>query len=316
VLIWDQHACLPLGRGAKVDALYDYLEAGVGFVSVNVGFDLTAPLENFHVLAGFRRQIGADPERLLAAETAADVREAQRSERLAVAFDLEGAEALDGDAAMVELYHHLGVRTMLIAYNGANRAGGGCHGDPEQGLTEFGREVVAEMNRVGMMVDATHCSLRTTMDLFEVSTAPVVFSHSVPAAVFGHERNVTDGQMKACAATGGVVGINGVGLFLGEPRATSEAVFRALDHAVDVIGPDHVGLGLDFVADPQELDDWVRQNAGTFPAGGGYGTGMRIAGPDQIAEVIGLMRDAGYADDAVRAIAGENFLRVATEVWG
>jgi membrane dipeptidase len=123
--------------------------------------------------------------------------------RLAVSFDLEGAEALDGDAAIVEVFHRLGVRAMLIAYNHANRAGGGCHDDPQQGLTAFGREVVREMNRVGMLVDATHCSHRTTMDLFEVSEGPVIFSHSAPKGVAQHDRNVDDEQMRACAACQG-----------------------------------------------------------------------------------------------------------------
>src|SRR5258708_2473023 len=83
---------------------------------------------------------------------------------LTVAFDLEGTEPLDGSLDMIETYYDLGVRTMLMAYNEPNRAGGGCHGDPEIGLTAFGQAVVREMNRIGMLVDATHCSRRTTFD--------------------------------------------------------------------------------------------------------------------------------------------------------
>ena len=103
-----------------------------------------------------------------------------------------------------------------------------------------------------VLVDATHCSLRTTFELFETSSAPVVFSHSVPLAVRKHERNVSDEQMRACAATNGVVGINGVGIFLGENDASTRAIVRAIDYAVEVVGPAHVGIGLDYVFDQDE----------------------------------------------------------------
>jgi membrane dipeptidase len=315
VLLWDQHGCLPLRADAPIDGLLEYADNGIGFVSVNVGFDANAWTEVVHILANFRSKVLAKPDELVLVDTAADVVAAHETGRLAVSFDLEGADALDGDAAMVEAYHRLGVRTMLIAYNHANRAGGGCHGDPRQGLTAFGCEVVAEMNRVGMLVDATHCSLRTTMDLFERSSTPVVFSHSVPRGVFDHERNVSDEQLRACAATGGVIGINGVGLFLGDPSASTEALFRAVDYAVEIVGPDHVGLGLDYVVDKAELDAWMTEHQDVFPPEAGYSAGMRIAGPAQLPGLAALLRVRGYEEEHVRAIMGGNFLRVARDAW-
>ena len=109
------------------------------------------------------------------------------------------------------LYHRLGVRQALFADNLNNAAGGGCH-DEDRGLTDFGRAVVQEMNRAGMLVDCSHSAYRTTMEAMEVSSAPVVFSHSNPKALWDHGRNIRDDQIKACAATGGVVGVNGLGL--------------------------------------------------------------------------------------------------------
>jgi membrane dipeptidase len=314
-LIWDQHACLPLRPDASIEGLSAYVDAGIGFVSVNVGFDAMRWEEDLHVLANFRRRVLGNPERFVLVDTIDDVLVARETGRLAVSFDLEGANALDGDVAMVEVFHRLGVRAMLIAYNHANRAGGGCHDDPNQGLTKFGREVVREMNRVGMLVDATHCSRQTTIDLFEFSDAPVIFSHSVPNGVAKHDRNIDDEQMRACAATGGVIGIAGVGLFLGDPTASTEALFRAVDYAVGVVGPRHIGLGLDYVVDQAELDAWMEENPGVFPPGSGYGAGMAIARPAQIPELAELLRDAGYEERDVRAILGENFLRVAGAVW-
>jgi membrane dipeptidase len=317
-LVWDQHGCLPLRPDAgAVEQLLLYTESGVDFVSINVGFDLTPALDTMKVLASFRRGVLERPDRFVLAGTAADVRKAKREGRLAVAFDLEGTESLDGEVDLVHAYYDLGVRTMLIAYNRGNRAGGGCHDDPEAGLTPFGRSVVTEMNRIGMLVDATHCSPRTTFDLFEASAAPVVFSHSVPMGVRAHDRNVTDDQMRACAATGGVIGINGVGIFLGENDATTEAIVRAIDYAVGVVGPEHVGLGLDYVFDQDELEAYLAENRNTFPPGSGYGDYFppRFVSPAQVPEITASLLGRGYDSVAVRQIVGGNFLRVAEQVW-
>lgn len=317
-LVWDQHGCLPLRPAAEaVEDLELYRDSGVDFVSINVGFDVTPALDSLKVLASFRRGITARPDEYVLAATAADVRAAKASSRLAVAFDLEGTEPLDGNLDLVEAYYDLGVRTMLIAYNQRNRAGGGCHDDAEVGLTTFGKSIVAEMNRVGMLVDATHCSRRTAFDLFETSTAPVVLSHSVPRGVKPHDRNATDEQLCACAETGGVVGINGVGMFLGENDASTDAIVRAVDYAVGVIGPKHVGIGLDYVFDQDELNVYVAQNRDTFPPGSGYADYQphRFVSPAQLPELTESLLGLGYDEEAVRGILGGNFMRVAEQVW-
>jgi membrane dipeptidase len=316
-LVWDQHGCLPLRPDEDaVDQLELYRRAGVDLVSINVGMDVTATADAFKVLAAFRRGLLARPDRYLIAAGTADVHKAKRSGRLAVTFDLEGTEPLDGELALLEAFHELGVRTVLIAYNLRNRAGGGCHDDPEVGLTQYGRDLVRELNELGILVDATHCSLRTTFDLFEVSSAPVVFSHSVPAGVKAHARNVSDAQMRACAATGGVVGINGLGIFLGDNDASTEALVRAVDYAVTVVGAEHVGLGLDYVFDQEELRTDLEQHPDVFPADGGYAEGLpHFVSPLQLRELTAELLRLGYGEPDVRAILGGNFLRVASLVW-
>ncbi len=317
-LIWDQHTCLPLRPDASaVDGLDLHLRSGADFVSVNVGFDAISPLDTVKVLSAFRKGVLQRPDRFQLVRTAADVEAARRAGRLAVSFDLEGTEPLDGCLEMVETYYELGVRTMLIAYNKNNRAGGGCHAEADIGLTDFGRAVVGEMNRLGMLVDATHCSRRTTFDLFEVSSSPVIFSHSVPSRMKIHPRNIDDDQMRACAASGGVIGINGVGIFLGDNDIRTETVVRAIDEAVDVVGPHHVGLGLDYVFDQDELNAFLTDNRDTFPAGFGYREFFppRFASPMQLPQITASLVDRGYSDADVEAIMGGNFFRVASAVW-
>lgn len=314
-LLWDQHGCLPLRPSTDVRELQLYSDAGVDLVSVNVGFDSVPWQQSLEVLLSFRRQVLDLPDRMVLVCHAADVTTAQQQGLLAVVFDLEGTEALDGRVELIETYYSLGVRTMLIAYNLPNRAGGGCHGDTETGLTPLGREIVAEMNRVGMVVDATHCGFRTTMDLFEASTKPVIFSHSVPRSIKDHPRNISDEQMRACAATGGVIGINGVGVFLGDNTARTHDLFRAVDYAVSLVGPEHVGIGLDYVFDQDELNQFINENPETFPSSEGYSTSMAFVEPRQVQELADLMVENGYPSGDVRAILGENFLRVAKQTW-
>jgi membrane dipeptidase len=174
------------------------------------------------------------------------------------------------------------------------------------------------MNRVGMLVDATHCSPRTASELIAESRTPVVFSHSAPQGVARHPRNVADEQMKACASRGGVLGINGVTLFLGRSATAqppAEALFRAIDYSVSLLGPRHVGLGLDYVFDQRELDEWLRSVPDFFPPDSGYEVGMTFTPPELLPEVTDLMVKAGYDADAIKGILGGNFMRVADSAW-
>lgn len=315
-LVWEQHACLPLQPGTSLEPIERYRRSGAAFVSLNVGYGATTTGDAVKVLASFRSDVLRSPERYVLAGTVEDVQRAAAEGRLAVAFDLEGADALDGELAMVEAYYALGVRTMLMAYNEPNAAGGGCHGDPEAGLTRFGQEVVREMNRVGMVVDATHCSLRTSFDLFEVSEAPVIFSHSNPRALHDHPRNITDDQIRACAATGGVVGINGIGIFLGENDTCTDTFVRAIEHVCELVGPEHVGIGLDFVFDKDDLAAEFTARSDAFPDGFGYSAdNFDFVEPERLPVITEALLARGIGADDVRAILGGNFLRVAQACW-
>jgi membrane dipeptidase len=273
--------------------------------------DLNSFENTMQVLARYRSYVSAHPDRYVLALTVADIRNARASGKLAIAFDLEGSEPLLGNLHMISLYYDLGVRQMLLAYNKDNRASGGCM-EGKIGLTDFGRDVVREMNRVGMVVDLSHMSERATLEACEVSNAPVIFSHSNPSGLRQHARNISDGQIKACAQTGGVVGINGIGDFLG--GTSSELIVQNIEYVMDLVGPEHVGLGLDYVVDKQELIEYVEGHPDIFPADK-MGDVLSFVEPEQFPEFTELLCQKGYGEQVIGGILGGNFLRVAEQVW-
>ncbi|SVC99488.1 uncharacterized protein METZ01_LOCUS352342, partial [marine metagenome] len=143
----------------------------VNFLSVNVGYDVNVWSDTVKALSLAREWLSkTDGYRLVG--NAAEIDQAFMTDDMAIAFDIEGTNALDGSIDMVSFYYDLGVRQMLFAYNINNLAGGGCH-DEDTGLTKFGRAVVEKMNAVGMLVDCSHCGYRTTMEAMECSKDPV-----------------------------------------------------------------------------------------------------------------------------------------------
>jgi len=310
-LVWDTHACFPLNPNSDLTELKRYSDSGVNFVSLNIGMDMDSFENVMQVLARFRSYIASHPEEYVLALTVKNILKAKETGKLAIAFDLEGSEPLLGNLNMISFYYDLGVRQMLLAYNKDNRASGGCM-EGSIGLTDFGRDVIREMNRVGMVVDVSHIGYQATMEAFETSTAPVIFSHSNPKALREHARNISDEQIKACAQTGGVIGINGIGDFLG--GISSELIVQNIEYVMDLVGPEHVGIGLDYVVDKQELLDYIEGHPDVFPPEK-FKDYVSFVEPEQIPEFTELLYRKGYSEQILSGILGGNFLRVAKNVW-
>ncbi len=227
-IVWDNHSCMPLRHedDTFLPQLARHRATGANLVILNVSFDGCPHGTALNMLASFRSWIERHPEDYLIAASVADIESAKSDGRLAVAFDLEGGEAVEDHIGLVEAFYTLGVRWMLIAYNRNNKLGGGCQ-DEDTGLTDYGRAVIDEMERVGMVVDCSHTGYRTARDTMEYARKPVNFSHSNALAVTDHPRNIPDDLIRACAATGGVVNVNGIGLFLGDPASSTDVLHAA-----------------------------------------------------------------------------------------
>jgi membrane dipeptidase len=196
------------------------------------------------------------------ATTAAEVREIVRSGRIAALMGMEGGHMIEDDLRVLRLYHLLGVRYLTLTHcfntNWADSSGCGAPVKPQHdGLSPFGREVVKELNRLGIMVDVTHVADKTFYDALAVTRAPVIASHSSVDGIKEHARNMSDDMLKALAKNGGVIQINAVIKYI-DPAAPSDAPLPApgntplsvfidhILHALEVAGPDHVGIGIDF----------------------------------------------------------------------
>jgi membrane dipeptidase len=317
-LVWDSHACLPLHPDADIGALERHRTNGVDFVSINIGMDMNPLPQIMAVIASFRAQLRARSDAFVQVEDASDVLRAKMAKKLAVAFDLEGGVPLGERPEMVQLFYDLGVRQIHLAYNRNNSIGGGCY-DQDVPLSALGRRVVRAINAAGMLMDCSHTGYRTSLDIMAVSEAPVIYSHANPLALAANGRNIRDDQIDACIATGGIVCVNGVGRFLGDPEAGTAAILRHIDYLVQRVGAERVGLGLDYVYDQGLDEDPPGLDRGHWwPPEHGYGKDgprIKIAAPEQFPEITeGLLR-LGYAEADLRKILGLNMLALAGRVW-
>ena len=315
-IVWDNHACLPFNDTERwLPGIERYRNAGVDAVTINIG-DSHVPLDvMIRTAASIRHYVQQNPDRYVLGLTTANIRAAKATRRLAVCLDVEGVFALGEQLSLVEFLYQIGVRWMLLVYNRRNLAGSGCHDAEDEGLTELGRGILREMDRVGMIKCCSHTGYRTAREILDLTDRPVIFSHSNPRSLRDHPRNIPDELIKACAATGGVVGINGVGLFLGDGPPTANAVVRNIDYVAQLIGAEHVALGLDYMFKGSGIEEPGRKSRELWPREWGYGAGMGFLGPEAIPEITEGLARLGYPAAAVDGILGENLMRVAQAIW-
>ncbi len=220
--------------------------------------------------------------------------------------------------------YEAGLRMAGLTYNHQNQFGAGCTSD-DAGLTPFGRESVARMNLLGMLVDVAHAGIQTTLDACRYSSSPVIASHAGAKGVYDHARNKSDDELRALADTGGLIGMVAVPMFLG-PKLPGDIslMFDHIDYVADLVGIDHVAVGTDW---PMELPKWVIEPGGPFERWTrdmGFREGdlerldVNLVGFDDYRDYPNITRGLvkrGYADEDIFKILGGNALRVISAVW-
>ena len=247
------------------------------------------------ILSGIETMVARNSAAMAIARTPADLYRLKSEGRKAIMLGIENGYAVGKDITNIERFHNRGVVYMTLCHNGNNQlCGSARYNDENLGVNTFGEQVIKEMNRAGMMVDISHAGERTFYDALDISSQPIVASHSSSYALCKHPRNLTDEQLKALAAKGGVAQVTLYSGFLREDGvATIQDAIAHLNHMVDVMGVEHVGIGTDFDGD------------------GG------IIGCASASELINFTRcllKERYSEEDIRCIWGGNFLRVMEEV--
>jgi membrane dipeptidase len=315
-LVWDMTLPIltPGTPERKNDVFARAAAAGFDFQSITLAIDGMSFADAAQQIAFHRAYLRERSETCVLVESVDDVLRARQDGKLAVGLHFQGTAPFEEATGWVDVFYKLGIRHALMAYNEKNTVGCGCHVPEDTGLTDWGRQLIREMNRVGMLVDCAHTGYRTTMEAIEASEAPAIISHTNVRALGDHPRCVRDDQIKACAAKGGVLGMTGLSGFLGASPPTPERLVDHVDHVANLVGPQHVGLGLDYVYDIETFESFVARMPDRYPPGEGY-TDMQQLEPEQIPRVTEELLRRGYAEAEIRGILGENWLRVCRQVW-
>lgn len=271
---------------------------------------------------------------LVVVESADDIRRARRERRAGLILAAQDGDWIGKELHRIEAFQRLGLRMMLLAYNRGNQLADGALDVTNHGLTRFGRLVVDECSRVGIALDCSHTAARSTLDIIERSAHPCVFSHSNPSAIVPNPRNISDEQIKACAARGGVVCLCTWGPLVMKPgtlrRPTLDDFVVLVDHVAQLTGSaDHIGIGTDMSlgtyplheADPWGTPDYPDPSAeyGTAVTADIRSPRRYVEGFDDYAQVVGFaarLESRGYRSVDVGSILGGNLLRVFDRVWG
>ena len=322
------HIDLPRMRKGGLNAL---------FFSIYMSGSVTGPKavnDALERIAAVHKLAQDLPDQVALCTTAEEVRQAHKAGKIAGLMGMEGGHMINNSLAVLRMYARLGVRYLTLTHS-VNTDWADSSGDQPKhnGLTDFGKQVVRELNRLGVMVDVSHVADKTFWDALEVSQAPIIASHSSCRAISGHARNMTDDMIKAMAARGGVIQINYLDSYLDQalfeygqkaqalrrelmqkypgpenaakrreemarvfgpaPKASWEKIVEHIDHAVKLAGIDHVGLGSDF-------------DGGPMPVG--------MEDVTHLPKITEALLRKGYKEEDVRKILGGNTLRLMAEV--
>ncbi len=268
--------------------------------------------EALALIAAFHQAVRENAESVAAVRTRGDLDVVERGERIGLMLSLEGAEPLGYDPAMADVMWELGVRMMSLTWNRRNPFADGAAESGAGGLSALGRQLVDRCVELGMILDLAHASEQTYRDVLDRSKdAPVVVSHTACRAVHDHPRNLSDDALRALADRGGILGIMVLPLVVDSAQPTLDRVIDHIDHAVELMGIEHVGLGPDFIRQLVRALNWVEPPDALLPEGMKTDAAIDdLAGPEDFPNLVAALRRRGYEDDRLRAVLGENFMRL------
>jgi membrane dipeptidase len=321
-------------RGAaRIDAraLADARSAGLAAVNITLGHVAgsgDAFCETVRDINGWNAFVASQPKGLRRVDTVADIDAAREAGQVGVIFGFQNTEMLGDELVRIRLFARMGVRVIQLTYNGRNAVGDGSTVPDGRGLSRFGAEVVERLQVEGVLVDLSHSSEKTCLDALRLARRPMAITHSACRAVADHPRNKTDAELRLLAERGGVVGLYFMPYLRlsGQPHAAD--LIAHLEHALDVCGEDHVGIGTDggttvhddMTAYRRQLEDEValRRRLGIGVAGETAAVSLflpDLCGPTQFQRLAELRAARGHGQKRIAKILGGNFRRLMADAW-
>lgn len=303
--------------------------AASGITAINLTVDASDMAATMRRIGTWERELNVHGDVLMRVRSLRDLDEAKRSKRLGIIYGFQGINPIGSDLSTVATYAAFGVKVVQLTYNTRSLAGDGSLEPGNAGLSTFGRSLVEELERQRVIVDLSHCGQRTTADGIAAARGPVAITHSGCAALADVPRNKRDAELKAMADKGGVIGIYLMPFLTPGRQPTLADVVRHVEHAVNVCGEDHVGIGSDLSITPHDVTEEYRRDHRSFVA---RRQQLGIAAPGEHPEVYFFVPDLntprrleliadvllvrGHAERRVEKIIGGNFVRLMRDVWG
>lgn len=307
---WDREVVEELARG-RVTCVH---------TTVAIWEDARTTLD---AIGRWNRRFRESADLLIAVRDGADIDRARSEGKVGVVLGFQNTSPFEDDLDLVEIFSMLGVRIAQLTYNIQNLVGGSCYDPSDSGLTRFGKFVVREMNRVGMLVDLSHVGEKTAFDAIEVSERPVAITHANLSSIRPHPRNKSDDLVKALASRGGVIGCSPYPHIVGGADTTLEDWCSMVGRAVELVGIDHVGIGSDMSRKwPDEHLGWIRMGRWSHEMNYGASTN-RTTGwepwpdyfrtPEDFPNLADGLRRHGFSEAETAQIMGLNWQRFFTE---
>jgi membrane dipeptidase len=300
-----------------------------GITAVNLTIGGRTPEDVDTTIARWAREVTTHPAVFANIRTMADLRAAKSSNRFGLIYGFQDTLAIGDDISRIARYHAAGIRIIQLTYNVRNLVGDGCLQPENGGLTPFGRQVVGELNARKIIVDTAHTGIQSTDDAIAESRAPIAISHSGCRAVANRPRSKPDASIRMMADKGGVIGIYMMPFLTMGPAPTSDDLVKHIEHAINVAGEDHVGIGSDLSTTPHVVDaEYMRvhrtfvegrQRAGVAAPGEDPEVPMFVTdlnSPRRMEMIADKLASRGHSSARIEKVIGGNFVRLCRDVWG
>ena len=277
-------------------------------------------------IAYWEKELLQHPDFLIKIRSLDDIYQAKKDKKLGIIFGFQDTTMFGNNLDLIDTFYNLGVRIVQLTYNLRNLVGDGCLLPDAGGLTKLGKDIVEKLNDTGILIDLSHCSTKTTHDGIVNSKKPVAITHSGCKSVYNHPRSKRDEELKMMAKSGGVVGIYMMPFLNAKGQPTSDHLLAHIEHAINVCGEDHVGIGSDLSISPHIVTDEYVENQKKF-AKIREAAGIAAPREDELLFVKDMnsplrmemiadkLQKAGHSLDRIEKILGGNWMRLFKDIW-